>query len=81
MLRPEERQAKILAEFDALESTHHIIIERDRELLAEVVAITENILLLSAGDCVKPSPDDAFLGMGAVRSRTAPRTAVNDGCP
>ncbi|GIU00626.1 glycine--tRNA ligase beta subunit [Sulfurovum sp. TSL6] len=42
MLHPEEREAKILAEFDALESTHNIIIERDRALLAEVVAITEN---------------------------------------
>ncbi|EIF50788.1 MULTISPECIES: glycine--tRNA ligase subunit beta [Sulfurovum] len=42
MLYPEDREAKILAEFDALESTHNIIIERDRELLAEVVAITEN---------------------------------------
>ena len=42
MLHPKEREAKILAEFDALESTHNIIIERDRALLAEVVAITEN---------------------------------------
>ena len=42
MLRPQEREAKILTEFDALESAHNIIIERDRALLAEVVAITEN---------------------------------------
>ena len=42
MLYPKEREAMILAEFDALESAHDIIIERDRELLAEVVAITEN---------------------------------------
>jgi glycyl-tRNA synthetase beta chain len=42
MLQPKEREAKILAEFDALESEHNIIIERDRALLAEVVAITEN---------------------------------------
>jgi len=42
MLRPLEREAKILTEFDALESAHNIIIERDRALLAEVVAITEN---------------------------------------
>ncbi|MEN8726608.1 MAG: glycine--tRNA ligase subunit beta [Sulfurovum sp.] len=42
MLHPEDREAKILTEFDALESTHNIIIERDRALLAEVVAITEN---------------------------------------
>lgn len=42
MLRPTEREALILAEFDALEATHNIIIERDSALLAEVVAITEN---------------------------------------
>ena len=42
MLQPKEREALILAEFDALESTHNIIIERDKALLAEVVAITEN---------------------------------------
>ncbi|HEY9130108.1 MAG TPA: glycine--tRNA ligase subunit beta [Sulfurovum sp.] len=42
MLYPKDREAKILAEFDALESEHNIIIERDRALLAEVVAITEN---------------------------------------
>ena len=42
MLEPKDRESKILAEFDALESTHNIIIERDRSLLAEVVAITEN---------------------------------------
>jgi len=42
MLQPHEREAVILAEFDALEAEHNIIIERDRALLAEVVAITEN---------------------------------------
>jgi glycyl-tRNA synthetase beta chain len=42
MLQPTEREAVILAEFDALEVEHNIIIERDRGLLAEVVAITEN---------------------------------------
>jgi glycyl-tRNA synthetase beta chain len=42
MLHPKERELKILAEFDALESEHNIIIERDRSLIAEVVAITEN---------------------------------------
>ena len=42
MLQPKEREAKILAEFDALEGEHNIIIERDRALIAEVVAITEN---------------------------------------
>ena len=42
MLHPQNRESKILAEFDALEATHKIIIERDRSLIAEVVAITEN---------------------------------------
>lgn len=42
MLQPRDREAKILAEFDALEAEHGIIIERDSDLLAEVVAITEN---------------------------------------
>ena len=42
MLQPKARESKILAEFDALESEHNIIIERDRSLIAEVVAITEN---------------------------------------
>ena len=42
MLEPSQREALILAEFDALESAHNIIIERDKSLIAEVVAITEN---------------------------------------
>lgn len=42
MLEPKARESKILAEFDALESAHNIIIERDSSLIAEVVAITEN---------------------------------------
>ena len=42
MLHPKDRESKILTEFDALESAHGIIIERDRSLIAEVVAITEN---------------------------------------
>ena len=42
MLEPKEREALILAEFDALESEHAMMIERDKALLAEVVAITEN---------------------------------------
>ncbi len=42
MLQPSEREAVILAEFDALEAEHNIVIERDNALLAEVVAITEN---------------------------------------
>ena len=42
MLKPSDREAKILTEFDALEAAHGITIERDSALLAEVVAITEN---------------------------------------
>ncbi|MEA1953276.1 MAG: glycine--tRNA ligase subunit beta [Campylobacterota bacterium] len=42
MLQPKERESKILAEFDALEDEYNIIIERDKSLIAEVVAITEN---------------------------------------
>ncbi len=41
-LFPKEREAKILAEFDELEKQHNIVIERDLDLLAEIVAITEN---------------------------------------
>ncbi len=42
MLEPKQRESVILSEFDALEAEHHIVIERDASLLAEVVAITEN---------------------------------------
>jgi glycyl-tRNA synthetase beta chain len=42
MLHPQDRESKILVEFDALEEEHGIVIERDSDLLAEVVAITEN---------------------------------------
>ena len=42
MLRPSKREAKILAEFDILESENGITIDRDSSLIAEVVAITEN---------------------------------------
>ena len=42
VLRPSQREAKILSDFDAIEEKYHITIERDRGLLAEIVAITEN---------------------------------------
>ena len=42
MLYPEKREALILEQFDALEEQERIFIERDADLLAEVVAITEN---------------------------------------
>jgi len=41
-LYPKNREAKILAEFDELEKEHNISIERDIDLVDEVVAITEN---------------------------------------
>ena len=42
MLYPKDRKESILRDFDELESEYGIIIERDLDLLAEVVAITEN---------------------------------------
>ncbi len=42
MLEPAAREARILEQFETLEAEHGISIERDRALLAEVVAITEN---------------------------------------
>ncbi len=42
MLHPTDRESKILKEFDELEAKHNIRIDRDKSLLAEVVAITEN---------------------------------------
>jgi len=42
MLDPADREREILAQFEELEDTFDIIIERDSSLLAEVVAITEN---------------------------------------
>ena len=42
MLYPYDRKSKILAQFEALEQENGIVIERDKALLDEVVAITEN---------------------------------------
>jgi len=41
-LYPKDRESKILNEFDKLEKEHNITIQRDKALLSEVVAITEN---------------------------------------
>jgi glycyl-tRNA synthetase beta chain len=41
VLYPHLRETRILEQFDALEAQHNITIERDKALLAEVVAITE----------------------------------------
>ncbi|MDY0195651.1 MAG: glycine--tRNA ligase subunit beta [Sulfurovaceae bacterium] len=42
ILKPKNREALIVADFDDIERTHGVAIERDDDLLAEVVAITEN---------------------------------------
>ncbi|MDD5406790.1 MAG: glycine--tRNA ligase subunit beta [Sulfurovaceae bacterium] len=42
ILKPDNRKALILADFDDIEQTQSVEIERDEDLLAEVVAITEN---------------------------------------
>jgi len=42
LLYPKDRETKILSEFDLIEAENNITIERDRSLLAEIVAITEN---------------------------------------
>ncbi|GAA7165248.1 glycine--tRNA ligase subunit beta [Helicobacter pylori] len=41
ILDPKKREAKILQEIKELEIKHHIVVEIDRDLLDEVVAITE----------------------------------------
>jgi len=62
-LYPTVREAKILAEFDALESEHTIEIERDLSLLAEIVAITENpkALLGSFDELFLELPPEAII--------------------
>lgn len=62
-LYPKEREASILAEFDALEKEHGIEIERDLDLLAEVVAITENpkALLGSFDELFLELPPEAII--------------------
>jgi len=54
MLKPSEREAKILSEFDALEAEHGIVIERDNALLAEVVRTLKRcweVLMHSSWSC------------------------------
>ncbi|GAA7166483.1 glycine--tRNA ligase beta subunit [Helicobacter pylori] len=41
ILDPKKREVKILQEIKDLETKHHIIVETDRDLLDEIVAITE----------------------------------------
>ena len=58
-----DREATILAGFDALEREHNITIERDKELLAEIVAITENpkALLGSFDEMFLELPPEAII--------------------
>jgi len=42
VLRPEDRRTMIEQDFDAIEAAEGVTIERDAELLSEVIAITEN---------------------------------------
>jgi len=63
MLYPSEREATILSQFDALEASEGIVIERDRALLAEIVAITENpkALLGSFDESFLELPPEAII--------------------
>jgi len=62
-LYPKDREAKILFEFDKLEEEHNITIERDLDLLSEVVAITENpkALLGSFDELFLELPPEAII--------------------
>ena len=62
-LYPKDREATIVAEFDILEKEHNITIERDFELLAEIVAITENpkALLGSFDELFLELPPEAII--------------------
>ena len=63
ILKPKEREALILAQFEALEHTHKIVIEQDSTLLAEVVAITENpqALVGSFDECFLELPPEVII--------------------
>ena len=62
-LYPKDREVKILSEFDELEKEHNISIERDLDLLAEIVAITENpkALLGSFDEMFLELPPEAII--------------------
>jgi len=62
-LYPKDREKKILAEFDVLEVEHNVVIERDLDLLAEIVAITENpkALLGSFDELFLELPPEAII--------------------
>ena len=62
-LYPKDREIKVLSEFDKLEEEHNITIERDLDLLSEVVAITENpkALLGSFDELFLELPPEAII--------------------
>ena len=62
-LYPDARKAKILSEFNLLESEYNITIERDLSLLDEIVAITENpkSLLGSFNELFLELPPEAII--------------------
>ncbi len=63
LLYPKDREVKILSEFDELEAEYNITIERDLDLLAEIVAITENpkALLGSFDELFLELPPEAII--------------------
>jgi len=62
-LYPKSRKSKILKEFDELEERYNITIERDKSLLDEIVAITENpkALLGSFDELFLELPPEAII--------------------
>jgi len=64
ILYPKERQTRILTQMDAIEKEHNITIERDEELLDEVVTITEypTALLGSFDEEFLELPEEVIIG-------------------
>jgi len=64
ILYPSERRATILTQMDAIEKKHNIIIERDEELLDEVVTITEypTALIGSFDEEFLELPEEVIIG-------------------
>ena len=64
ILYPSERRTTILSQMDAIEKEHNITIERDEELLDEVVAITEypTALIGSFDEEFLELPEEVIIG-------------------
>jgi len=64
ILYPQERRTTILSQMDAIEKEHNITIERDEELLDEVVAITEypTALIGSFDEEFLELPEEVIIG-------------------